>query len=53
MTLEQIYAIHDWMEDALRQFEKKDYTKAKKAVWKAHDLVERLTIREQARRGKV
>ena len=52
MTLHTIYAIHDYMEDALRAFEKGDVKAAKKATWKAHDLVERVTIKEQARRGK-
>ena len=53
MTLNTIYAIHDHMEDALRAFEKGDMKAAKKATWKAHDLVERVTIKEQTRRGKV
>lgn len=53
MTLNTIYAIHDHMEDALRAFAKGDHAKAEKSMWKAHDLVERVTIAEQARRGKV
>ena len=53
MTLNTIYAIHDHMEDALRAFEKGDHKRAERSLWKAHDLVERVTIKEQARVGKV
>ena len=53
MRLQTIYAVHDHMEDALRAFAAGDHKAAHKSIWKAHDLVERLTIKEQARQGKV
>ena len=53
MKLQTIYAVHDHMEDALRAFSAKDYRKAERAMWKAHDIVERITIAEQAKQGKV
>ena len=53
MRLTTIYAAHDHMEDALRAFEQKDFTRARRSVWKAHDIIERITIAEQVKQGKV
>lgn len=53
MNLQTIYAVHDHMEDALRAFAAGKVKQAERAMWKAHDIVERITINEQAKQGKV
>ena len=51
--LDQLYDIHDNMEAALRAYEKGEMPKMKRLLWKAHDVLERVVIAEQARQGKV
>lgn len=52
VTLATLYALHDHLEAALRALERRQLGPAKRATWKAHDLVERVVIREQARRKR-
>ena len=51
--LTQLYAVHDHFEAALRAYEKTEHDKARKSLWKAHDILERIVISAQAEIGHV
>lgn len=54
-VLEKLYELHDAYEVALRVLEAPlpGLQTIRAATWKAHDELERIVIREQAKRGKV
>lgn len=52
MRLNDLYEIHDALEGSLRFLTLKRLQSASDAAWKAHDLLERLIISEQARQAR-
>lgn len=51
--LKRLYALHDHFEDALRAHEAGNLRRVKSSIWKAHDILDRIVIAEQAKRGQV
>lgn len=54
MTLQALYRLHDDLEAALRELDRLPVSlrRVRRLTWRAHDRLERIVVKAQARRAR-